>query len=194
MPVRNIDLIFNAHNEEDYTNAVCVRTTRGKHVVIDVDDFEFVSSRTWRIHLGWNNTPYATTSVEIGERLRSRSIHRLLMNPPSGMVVDHRNRNTLDNRRQNLRICTRTENTRNRVSRTGTSIYKGVFWVAVRSRWVAKLLHDKKQVWLGAYQTEEEAAEAYNRAAVHYFGEFACLNCIQPRLPTPTDGIVISQD
>jgi hypothetical protein len=118
-------------------------------------------------------------------RKRIGSVSRLVMNAPSGMEVDHINHDTLDNRRCNLRICTRSENARNSSKqRRSKAKYKGVMYVSdpkydgsrsggVVKRWRAYTRVMGKRIWLGYYATQEGAAAAYNAYAVKTFGAFA---------------------
>jgi hypothetical protein len=96
------------------------------------------------------------------------------------MFVDHVNHDTLDNRRSNLRLCTRIENGRNRRANVGpqSSEYKGVQWVKADRRWKAQICVDKRPITVGSFGSEIEAAVAYNAAATRYFGEFALLNIL----------------
>jgi hypothetical protein len=87
----------------------------------------------------------------------------------------------LDNRRENLRICTIQQNIRNSrkwKTKEQTSKYKGVTWKKEKSKWRAYICVDRKQIHLSYYNSEAEAAKAYNIAAIKYFGEFANLNII----------------
>jgi hypothetical protein len=93
-------------------------------------------------------------------------MHAFLMKPPAGMQVDHINGDPLDNRRSNLRICTRQENLRNRRITHGRSKYKGVRWY--QGRWTASIKV--------ACNSEREAAELFNKLAQVAYGEFASLN------------------
>ncbi len=105
-------------------------------------------------------------------------MHNLIINTPDGMEADHINGNTLDNRRSNLRICTRGQNQRNRRGNlNGTSKYKGVSFKNENKKWVAQIGF-KKNMFIGYYKTEIEAALAYNEAAKKYHGKFARLNKI----------------
>ena len=99
------------------------------------------------------------------------------MSPPNDMVVDHKNGDILDNRRNNLRICSHIDNVRNRkVSKNlGKSIYKGVQWITRDRIWLAICA----KVYIGKFKSEEEAAIAYNKKAIEMFGEFARLNIIR---------------
>ena len=102
-------------------------------------------------------------------------LHRLLLSPPDGYEVDHINGNSLDNRRCNLRLCTRQQNNGNQRPRRHSSIYKGVYWNKEHQKWQAKITVNYRNIDLGRYKDEEAAAEAYAKAARRHFGEFACL-------------------
>jgi len=102
-------------------------------------------------------------------------MHRMIMQPPEGMVVDHINGNGLDNRRCNLRICTQEQNARNNAPKgNGASRFKGVF--PCGKKWGAKVTHRKKTHRLGVFADEVEAAKARDRLALKLHGEFARLN------------------
>ena len=102
-------------------------------------------------------------------------LHRHITNCPKGMHVDHINGNVLDNRLSNLRICTPSQNQANsKLPKNNTSGYKGVSKNG--DGWKAKIRVDYAYYYLGTFLTKEEAARAYNAAAIKYFGEFARLN------------------
>lgn len=143
-------------------------------VLYDEQDHELITSKKWRIVMGWGKAEYASSS--------KGSMHRLIMRCPKGLLVDHKNHNTLDNRRENLRICNRSENMWNRKSTCGISKYKGVVWYKNANKWSAGIWQYDKRTYLGLFETEVEAAIAYNKKAAELFGEFACLNII-PTLP-----------
>lgn len=99
-------------------------------------------------------------------------------------IIDHINGDGLDNRKQNLRICTKSENACNRgIDRDNTSGYKGVCYISNKTkrvkRWIAQIAINKKHICIGYFHTKEEAAIAYNEAATKYHGEFAKLNIIK---------------
>lgn len=99
-------------------------------------------------------------------------MHREIMGTPKGMDTDHIDRNGLDNRKCNLRICTRSQNNHNRQPRTDCdSRYKGV--AKQRKRWMAHIQYNGRSIFLGEYDTEIEAAKAYDKKAKEFFGEFA---------------------
>jgi hypothetical protein len=103
-------------------------------------------------------------------------LHNVLMSPPAGMVVDHKNGNGLDNRRENLRVCTRAQNGMNRRrGKNNTSGYKGVHWCASKQRWLARISVNGKQRSLGQYTDPQQAYAAYCAAALELHGEFARL-------------------
>ncbi len=103
-------------------------------------------------------------------------MHRLLAGDPVGMEVDHINGDGLDNRRENLRVCTPGENRKNTRSFTGASRYKGVSWDKHIKRWRAAITVDWETVRLGHFGIERNAALAYDRAALEYHGSYAHTN------------------
>ena len=100
------------------------------------------------------------------------------MNPPKDKCIDHENQNGLDNRRTNLREASKAENNRNRrkIAGRGSSIYKGVMWYKDRRKWYASIEVNGQKIFLGYFDSEIEAAKAYDEAAKIYHGGFASLN------------------
>lgn len=117
-------------------------------------------------------------------------MHRLILDLPPyhelHIDVDHRNGNGLDNRRENLRITTRSENLANTDGRGGTSQFKGVSYDLRTHRWKAQITVDGRNRNLGRYDTEDQAALAYNLAATDAWGEYARLNVVGPSVVLPT--------
>jgi hypothetical protein len=143
----------------------------GKSVIVDAADFEWLHKHKWRTTGG--------TKGYVHTRIREKIVymHRLIMNPPAGMVVDHINGNVWDNRRRNLRVCTRAQNSMNSRGRSGTSSrFKGVFWDSRSRKWAAVIGCRGKAVHLGSFDDEIEAARAYDRKARQLFGKYAYLN------------------
>ena len=104
-------------------------------------------------------------------------LHRKILNAPPDLQVDHINRNILDNRKINLRLCTGTQNQGNRIRRkNSSSIYKGVHFAQDRQKWRAGITKNGVCFKLGTFNAEVEAAIVYDDAAKLYFGEFALLN------------------
>jgi hypothetical protein len=92
---------------------------------------------------------------------------------PTDKEPDHKSRNRLDNRRQNLRPATKQQQQMNKTSRLHTSIYKGVHWAKDRQRWTASIRIDGRKKTIGHYSDEKQAARAYDKMARSHFGEFA---------------------
>ena len=143
----------------------------GLFAIVDAVDYEGLSKHHWRA-FGTSTGYYACCTI----KGRPVFMHRLIMDPPEGFVVDHINANKQDNRRCNLRVCTQAENLRNNRKGRGTSRFKGVSWNSACRKWVAKIYHNGKTTELGRFDDEIEAARAYDRAARQLFGPFAYLN------------------
>lgn len=159
--------------------AIEIPLTQGKVALIDAENLQLVGQYQWHA-CDRGQTWYAATSA-----VRRRSgeciyLHRLIMDAGPNEHVDHRNGDGLDCRRENMRLCTNAENRRNTRKTRGRSRFKGVCPCRTNSRriWEAYIWHNNRKIGLGNYETEEEAARAYNAAALQYHGEFAHLNVI----------------
>lgn len=142
-------------------------------MLVDEVDYELVSAFSWSCFPSRNTFYGACTQIPI----RGMLAHRFIMKPPVGLVVDHINRNGLDNRRSNLRVVTVTENNWNVPPRAGRrSEFRGVVFEKRQGNYYAKISVDGKKVHLGTFPTEEEAARAFDFAAKQYRGQFAQLN------------------
>jgi hypothetical protein len=149
-----------------------IQLTQGKQSVISDVDFERINQHRWHyLKIGYA----ARNATENGHR-KYIYMHREIMQTPDDMETDHINGNTLDNRRENLRICTRSQNSANKNKYTGASGYKGVHWFKPIKKWAARIQVEHKQICLGYFSDVLDAARAYNRAAIELFGEFARLN------------------
>lgn len=150
--------------------------TRGLVSMVDDEDYDWLSQWKWyatsKDHKHW----YAARKTNKGKR-RTIAMHREILKVPVGTITDHINGNGLDNRKKNLRECSIAQNGRNRPKpENNTSGYKGVFWLDNRKRWGAQIQMNNKSKRLGYFKNLEEAAHAYDNAAIKYFGEFAKLN------------------
>ena len=103
-------------------------------------------------------------------------LHRLIMQAPKGVDVDHIDHNGLNNQRSNLRLATKSQNHANTKSRTGTSEYKGVY--SSGGKWIARAKKDGHNYYFGTFTTEIEAGRAYDIGAIELFGSFALTNGI----------------
>jgi hypothetical protein len=147
-----------------------IKLTLGKVAIVDNDDFDKLNQWKWNCVNGY---AARLVSRKLGKRVMIY-MHREILGTPDGMECDHINSNRLDNRKQNLRICNRSQNQANRSkSSNNTSGYKGVNWHKVNQKWRAKIKINGRSKYLGCFTDIEDAAKAYEKAAIEYFGEFA---------------------
>jgi hypothetical protein len=152
----------------------------GKWTILEQDDYYRLKNFKWVVYGRGNcgDNLYAVRLKLIGpNRTTILSMHREIMNANDKRLVDHRNCNSLDNRRANLRFATKAENMRNRrKKKNATSQYIGVHYYKPQGTWSCSILHDGKRIWLGRFESEIEAAYVFDKAANKYHGEFARLN------------------
>lgn len=149
----------------------CIELTKGYVAIVDDEDFERLAQWRWRYCEG-----YAVRSMP-GNRRRVIWMHREINGTPDGFETDHRNTNKLDNRRQNLRTATHSQNKCNQTKRGhNTSGFKGAFFHKNSGLWRGQITVKGKNHYLGYFKTPVEAAAAYDRAAIELHGEFAHLN------------------
>jgi hypothetical protein len=156
----------------------------GRVALVDDSDWELVSNYRWNvqeaIRVGARGNrhvagPYAVTSMYPAGKIRTVLMHKLITGWPQ---TDHKNHDGLDNRRENLRAATHGQNMHNRRADIGacSSRYKGVTWHRQSGKWMARIQVDGQRLQLGMFDTELEAAVAYDAAARQAHGSFACAN------------------
>lgn len=149
--------------------------------LIDDEDYDKIKMYTWTLNYQVSVGNFYIVAAKMKKRkMYYYRLHRLIMDCPNNLSVDHINHNTLDNRKCNLRICTQSENSRNtrKQTRNKTSIYKGVYFDKKLNKFRVQIMLYYKHIHIGLFDTQDKAAIAYNMAALKYFGEFAKLNNI----------------
>ena len=156
---------------------IVLRDNKGSEsarAIIDTDDVEKIKPFKWRLNKKKRvnkDAMYATagTSPKI-------ALHRLIMAAKDGELVDHRDGDGLNNRKENLRISTVAQNTSNWFY--SKAKYRGITFHKPTQKWQAAAYHEGKQYYLGLFETDKEAAEAYNKKVIELKGEFAKINTI----------------
>ena len=163
---------------------MCGRYGLGKFALVDDEDFEVLNKFKWHLKpsdLSYNpeKIGYAKRGTRKEGKYTNVIMHRVILKAEEGEICDHANGNTLDNRKENLRICTFKENSINsKKPRGNTSGFKGVSWNKPANKWIVFIAGDTKRIYLGLFSDKLEAAKVYNEAALKYHGEFARLNVI----------------
>lgn len=159
-----------------------ITLTRGKLALVSDEDFERVNQFKWYAYLGQHDVWYAMRDDRTGRRRKAILMHRFILGLSNSEIwVDHRDRDGLNNQRENLRVCTRRQNKQNSVSHSRSrGRFKGTR-LTKYGTWRAMITIDGKRRSFGSYPTEEEAAAAYNDAANRYFGEFSRPNVIMAK-------------
>lgn len=158
----------------DADGVVRLPISRGYFALIDAEDVERISPWLWSALERPGRSPYVFRK----EKRATIYLHRFLMDAPTGLQVDHIDGNGLNCRRSNMRLCTASQNQMNRTNSRSekSSRYKGVFWSKHHRKWIAQIKLNYINTRLGGFDSEDEAAKAYDAAAVEAFGPFARLN------------------
>lgn len=146
----------------------------GLYAVVDEEDFELINQFKWTpsVRVDRDNT-YAKHRSGNTTLL----MHRLITSAPDGVLVDHIDRDGLNNRRSNLRLCSTSQNLRNRgPNKNNTTGFKGVAFYKAYQKWSAQIMYERSPIHIGYFDSPEEAALAYDRKAIELFGEYAYRN------------------
>ena len=156
-----------------------IKLTQGQYAIVDDDIYQTLSQYKWCVwYCPSTKGYYAERSKYIGNgKQKILYMHRVILNAQKGQMIDHINGDTLDNRKENLRFATYSQNLANsKIRKDNTSGYKGVRWHKRDKIWMAYIRYQNKHIHLGSYKDKKETALAYNEAAKKYFGEYAKLN------------------
>lgn len=163
-----------------------IKLTQGKVALVDDEDYGFLNHWKWHLHKNIHGM-YATRCATLHDGKRSQVfMHRVIMGVyDSQILIDHKDRDGLNNQRYNIRNASHMNNMYNKVSaKNSSSKYKGVslcrskYKDRVYLAWMAEISREGKKFYLGRFKNEDEAALAYNNAAVQLHGEFARLNVL----------------
>jgi hypothetical protein len=147
--------------------------TKGKFALVDDEDFEYLNQWKWCAWIGDGRSYAVRNAGKDQKRGMFERMHRVILRLKKGEIPDHIDGNGLNNQRSNLRIATHSQNAMNTRKRSGcSSQYKGVSYDKVRSQWMCMV----RGKYVGRFNSEKEAAQAYNVHAQKIFGEFASLN------------------
>lgn len=151
--------------------------TQGKFALVDNADFEFLNQWKW-----YCEKDYAARQIKKNGKNIVLYMHRVILSAKKGQFCDHINGARNDNRRENLRLCLHAENMRNsKIQINNKSGFKGVSYNKKAKKWKAYI---GRAIYLGFFSCKEDAARAYNEAALKRFGEFARLNPVAPEPKT----------
>jgi len=151
--------------------------TQGKIALVDGEDYERVNQYKWQVAKR-KNCWYAIHDFKkhMKDKTDAVLMHRFILSSKKGEEIDHINNNGLDNRKSNLRKVSHSQNMMNQRKTHGTSKYKGVSWITEKKKWDVRLQYNKKQIRMGYFIDEIEAAKCYDNLAKAIFGEYARLN------------------
>jgi hypothetical protein len=158
----------------------------GEYTIVDPDVYYRLGHFKWFL-VGNKRKMYAGRSIKTGpNETKIERLHRVIMNAGPEEIIDHRDGNSMNNRVENLRPATHSQNNCNVPKRKNTSSqYKGVYFDKRRERWMVYIKFKGEKMYVGSFVLEIEAACAYDRAAIKYHGEFARLNFSEENATTP---------
>ncbi|MFA5293550.1 MAG: HNH endonuclease [Phycisphaerae bacterium] len=163
-----------------------IKLTQSKFTIVDPEDFEKLNVHKWHI-MGYVNNCYANrVTGRINGIKKAITMHRQIMNPPPGFVIDHKDGIGLNNTKTNLRIVTSAQNTHNsrKLLNNTSSKYKGIFRDKTRNGFRVHIGYNGHRKFLGHFDNEIDAAKAYDKTAMELYGDYAKLN-----FPKTPDGL-----
>ena len=146
-----------------------IKLSKGFVAQVDDEDFEYLNQFKWYVYI---DRVYRYALRRDNKSRKRIKMHRVILNAPDNILVDHIDHNGLNNQRNNIRLCTNTQNQWNMKGRRNG--FKGVS--IENNRFRAAIKYQSKTIHLGNFKTEEDAAKAYDKKATELFGEFAYLN------------------
>jgi len=151
---------------------------QNKFTIVDQADFYSLNNYQWCVQQYDRNIYAVRLIMNSSQRMKIVSLHREILNPPKGLLVDHRNNDGLDNRRENLRLATHSQNMFNKrkTLKKTYSHFIGVSFDKSVGKWIASISFQGKHIFLGRFSSEIDAAKARDNAAIKYHKEFARLN------------------
>jgi hypothetical protein len=152
-----------------------IKLTKGKFAIVDDEDYDELMKYKWyaikgsTIYFYARRTPFKDGQHKI-------SMHRQILNFPD-KIIDHVNRNGLDNRKSNLRLCSKSENRINcKKHKNNTSGFRGVSWHPLIKKWQVRIQHNNISVHIGYFSEKIQGAKSYDKKAIEFFGKFVVLN------------------
>lgn len=157
------------NDHEIYSDYVIIYTSKQEPIYVDLEDYEKIKNVCWHIdHVG-----YVVGHINH----KKVYLHRIIMNCPCNMVVDHINHKPTDNRKSNLRIATPSENNQNQgLRQNNSSGVTGITWHKASKKWRVRIVINNQEIYLGIYDDFEEAVKVRREAEEKYFGEWSYSN------------------
>ncbi len=162
----------------DIPGTIEIELTQGKVAIIDEEDWFKIRGFNWHMNHERAGRMYAHAMFNWNRnKHQSFKLHRILLSVNTNQIIDHINRQTLDNRKSNLRICSRNQNQHNHgVSKKNKSGFIGVYYNKKDHKWFAQIRNNNKLIYIGYFTNPIEAARARDKKAIELHGEFAKLN------------------